>query len=497
MRKFIVGTLYLFLLIVLILAGAFVWSANRTPARREARAFSEPAPRRDMGKALVVYFSLSGSTAEVAARVGEMTGGTLFEIETDKVYSALPMLYYTAWREIRRGDFPELKKNVGDFSSYDVVFVGAPVWWFSVPGPMRAFLAESDFGGKTVVPFCTQGGNSGDFFDVFAAAARNARVVEGKAFSKVPATDVAALDGQIASWLGGVAEELKREREANAAVEDSQAELDRTAPWRTASLDGTEIRYRDSGVKDAVPLVFIHGWSCDASFWRFQIPFFAGDYRVIVPDLPGFGSSGKPQDKDYSLGYLARAVRAVTEAAGAERPVLIGHSLGYSVARQYLIDYPGTVRAVVNVDGAFHRIPEDPQALAEWKEQTGGMLALFENDREKAVREFIENTFYEKTPAELRKEISGVMSAADPYASVSALREMMRPEQWETRSFDVPALAVYAAAEYLPPDHEAYLKTVFPRLTYLEWDGVGHYMMLERPEEFNRTLRDFLGTLSR
>lgn len=275
------------------------------------------------------------------------------------------------------------------------------------------------------------------------------------------------------------------------------AEAQSSGTWKTASFSGNEIRYFDTGSQKAQALVFIHGWSCDSSFWRLQFPAFA-DFRLIAVDLPGFGRSAKPQDIAYTLEFFARAVHAVTQDAGIASPVLIGHSMGYAVSRQYLMLYPDAVKAVVNVDGAYFRIPPTREARDAFEREVGAMLAAHEGpERPKAVHEFVESTFYGKTPEKLRAEIMKEMSSADPYAATSALREMLRLDQWAERSFDVPSLALYATNAYLPSDHGSYLKTVFPNLVYEEWDNAGHYLMLEQPDRFNATLRSYLETLGK
>lgn len=206
MKKFIIGVGCALLIILLVLAATMIWSANRTTVAREMRFFPDPAPHHNTGKTLVIYYSLTSNTREVASRISEMTKGTLFEIETGRTYPASPMLYYTAWRELNGGALPELKNTLGDISGYDTIFVGSPVWWFTVPGPMRAFLAQVDFDGKTIIPFCTQGGNAGNFFEHFKQEARNAFIAGGQEFSHVNKMDVAELDAQISEWLAGVSE---------------------------------------------------------------------------------------------------------------------------------------------------------------------------------------------------------------------------------------------------------------------------------------------------
>ncbi|MCL1889987.1 MAG: alpha/beta hydrolase [Desulfovibrionaceae bacterium] len=268
--------------------------------------------------------------------------------------------------------------------------------------------------------------------------------------------------------------------------------------WREAEYEGVKIAYLEAGRPDAPALVFIHGVSCDASFWKLQIPEFSKSFRIIAVDLPGFGKSGKPHDRAYTLEFFARSLHAVMLEGKVSSPVLVGHSMGYAVARQHLISFPGAVRAVVNVDGVSFRIPENPEVRAGFEKQVNDMITEFEGPRRpEAMRQFVESTFYGKTPAPLRDEIMAAMYSADPYPTTSAFREMTRLDQWKEISFDVPCLALYSLADHLPPDHEAYMRTLFPRLTYEIWDDTGHFMMLERPQRFNAALDKFLDSLPR
>ena len=193
--------------LALILGGWIAWSFYTAPSQRPPRDFPATTSRYDFGKVLVVYYSLGGNTAEVAGRIRNMTDGSLFEIETQKSYPSAPAIYIVVRSELKNSNFPALKEIVDDFSSYDVIFVGAPVWWYTVATPMLSFLSKADFNGKTVVPFATDGGNYGDFFVDFEREARNANVAEGISFTGVSKTDVSILDQKISTWLG----ELKGE----------------------------------------------------------------------------------------------------------------------------------------------------------------------------------------------------------------------------------------------------------------------------------------------
>src|SRR5215470_6980900 len=105
------------------------------------------------------------------------------------------------------------------------------------------------------------------------------------------------------------------------------------APLLFATIDGHRVAYRAAG-RGGPALVFVHGWACDMTSWKYQVPAFAKTHRVIAIDLPGHGLSDKP-DIAYSMDLFARAVDAVLAADGVRRAVLVGHSMGTMVVRQF------------------------------------------------------------------------------------------------------------------------------------------------------------------
>src|SRR5688572_15814605 len=131
---------------------------------------------------------------------------------------------------------------------------------------------------------------------------------------------------------------------------------------RWAKLDGTKIHYYDIGngkSKDA--LVLIHGWTCNADFWKDSYNAFP-NYRVIALDLPGHGQSDKPK-VDYSMAYFARSVDAVMRKAGVKRAVFAGHSMGTPIAREFYRMHPDRTLGIIIVDGALRAF--FPKAMAD------------------------------------------------------------------------------------------------------------------------------------
>jgi len=109
---------------------------------------------------LVAYFSHSGNTRAIASQIHESVGGDIFEIVTVDPYpSGYNEVVDQARKELRAEYGPKLKTKVENMGSFNVVFVGYPNWWGTVPRPIVTFLSQYDSSGKTIVPFCTHEGS--------------------------------------------------------------------------------------------------------------------------------------------------------------------------------------------------------------------------------------------------------------------------------------------------------------------------------------------------
>jgi len=110
-------------------------------------------------KILIAYFSHSGNTREIANQIHKIVGGDIFEIQVVKPYpDDYDAVVKQARQELDSGDKPALKTKVENINSYRSVFIGYPIWWYTIPAPVRVFLSEYDLSGKTIVPFCTHEG---------------------------------------------------------------------------------------------------------------------------------------------------------------------------------------------------------------------------------------------------------------------------------------------------------------------------------------------------
>ncbi|HPC02535.1 MAG TPA: flavodoxin [Syntrophales bacterium] len=154
-------------------------------------------------KVLIVYFSRTGNTREIAHQIHEMAGGDIVELRTVEPYpNAYNEVVEQAREELRSGFKPALKTKVERIGSCDVVFVGSPNWWGTIAGPVKTFLSEYDLSGKTVIPFITHAGSGlgGSVADI-AALCPNSTIPDGLA---VWGENAKNARNDVSAWLSGL-----------------------------------------------------------------------------------------------------------------------------------------------------------------------------------------------------------------------------------------------------------------------------------------------------
>lgn len=126
---------------------------------------------------LVAYFSHTGNTEEAAQKIAEYTGGDLVEIQRAEEYENLNE---EAEAEILDDVHPDITVSVENIADYDTVFVGYPIWWDEAPAMIATFLADNDFSGKTIIPFCTSSSDDIDnSIHIFGELCPDAEIAEG------------------------------------------------------------------------------------------------------------------------------------------------------------------------------------------------------------------------------------------------------------------------------------------------------------------------------
>lgn len=249
------------------------------------------------------------------------------------------------------------------------------------------------------------------------------------------------------------------------------------------SFNGSRVHYKSYG-KGRNALVLIHGWTCNIDYWRDQIPELSKRSRVIAIDLPGHGQSDKPQVA-YTMDLFANAVEAVMRDAKVERAVLVGHSMGTPIARQFYRRYPRKTLGIVIVDGALR-----PFGNKQMMEQ------FLNGVRGPNYKEFGEKMFAAMAGPNLPKETQDRMQTSflntPHHVIVSAMEGMNDDAIWGQDKINVPVLAILAKGPFWAADTEQFYASIAPKLTFQMWDGVGHFLMMEKPKQFNDAVIAFL-----
>ena len=138
----------------------------------------------DLGnkKVLVVYFSETGNTQKLAKLISDEVGGDFRRIETVKSYPTGEALFDYTKNERDNDERPELKDLDININDYDVIFVGYPIWWYTLPMPIYTFFDNYDFSGKIIVPFNThEGSGDGGTYSTIKGWEKDAKVLDGLA----------------------------------------------------------------------------------------------------------------------------------------------------------------------------------------------------------------------------------------------------------------------------------------------------------------------------
>ena len=134
----------------------------------------------DSSKVLVAYFSETGNTQKLAKLISDEVGGDFRRIETVKEYPQGKDLFDYTKNERDNDERPELKDIDVNIDDYDVIFVGYPIWWYTLPMPLYTFFDNYDFSGKTIVTFNThEGSEDGGTYETIKELEPNATVLDG------------------------------------------------------------------------------------------------------------------------------------------------------------------------------------------------------------------------------------------------------------------------------------------------------------------------------
>lgn len=178
-------------------------SSNNVQSGEEENQSENAVPENSDGNVLVVYYSSTGNTKEAAELIAAATGGDLFELVPSDPYTDEDLNWNDEnSRVVHEHENPDeravpLVSSVPEnFSEYDTVFIGYPIWWGIAAWPVNSFIEANDFTGKTVIPFCTSASSGlGESGELLAEAAGTGNWLEGRRFSS------GVSQSEIEGWL--------------------------------------------------------------------------------------------------------------------------------------------------------------------------------------------------------------------------------------------------------------------------------------------------------
>jgi pimeloyl-ACP methyl ester carboxylesterase len=259
------------------------------------------------------------------------------------------------------------------------------------------------------------------------------------------------------------------------------------APQSVLAADGVAIRYDVRG-QGAPAVVLVHCWTCDRRFWDAAAQRLAARQTVVTLDLAGHGESGRDR-RVWSIPAFGGDVRAVVEALGLQRVVLVGHSMGGPVILEAAALLGRRVAGLVPVD-AFVNVE---QKLAS--EQREAFLSGFRTDYPAAAERFLRGyMFGPATPAAVVERIVRGTTTFAPEVAVACLEQSLAYDAAASLArVEVPITAINS--DRYPTDLAANRRHAFQfELRLME--GVGHYPMLEAPERFAELLERVVGEMA-
>lgn len=251
--------------------------------------------------------------------------------------------------------------------------------------------------------------------------------------------------------------------------------------------DGVTLVYSVCG-KGEPALVFVHGGLADRTFWDAQLQAFGTRYRVIALDLAGHGESGTDRSR-WGVPAFGGDVRAVIRAEKVKKAILFGNSLGGPVAVEAALLLPRQVLAVVGVD-TFKRIDAAFPA-----EEIRARAEAFRKDWAGSVKAMTRMLFHPDADPEVVAEAERRMARTAPEAAYRMLLSLAGYDMAASvRRMTVPLWAING--DLHPTEVQENLK-VKADFKVIVMPHMGHYPMLERPEDFNHRISDTLDELEK
>lgn len=256
------------------------------------------------------------------------------------------------------------------------------------------------------------------------------------------------------------------------------------------SSDGVNIAYQVYG-NGNIPLVFVHGWCCDKSYWKEQTSVLKNQYKIVAIDLAGHGESGLGR-KSYTIPMFAKDVSAVINKLSLDKFIIIGHSMAVLVILEVAVNNLDKTLAIFPIDG-FPDIPKvktadeleayDKEQRSEWSKK----------NFQPYVYEWVKSWYHPESDSVLIDKIALDMSMNNPFAGIDADVNKM---QYYYKDYpnslklikDIPVINI--ESQWQPNVEE--FRNYGVNFQNFHMEGPGHFLYMSNPVEFNKILSEQL-----
>ena len=246
---------------------------------------------------------------------------------------------------------------------------------------------------------------------------------------------------------------------------------------------GIKLAYDDRGAGKPA-FVFVHGWTCDRSFFSPQAAHFARRHRVVSVDLRGHGESDKPEGP-YRISEYADDIAHIIGHLELGKVIAVGHSFGGDTVLQLAASYPDHVAAIVMMDPDPFELPSEMRTGFE------AIAKAIEAGNHEPRRQLIKTQMFLPTSdRKLVEDVMAVMMTAPNHVAANALRGILKFDgQALAEQCKVPALHLASTDPSNPPHlMSQWLPTVVNGLVV----GAGHFIQLEAPDQVNAMIEGFM-----
>jgi pimeloyl-ACP methyl ester carboxylesterase len=254
---------------------------------------------------------------------------------------------------------------------------------------------------------------------------------------------------------------------------------------------GITLEYDDIG--NGLPLLLIHAFPLDRTLWRSQIAGLQHTYRVIAPDLRGFGNSSETDGEAVSMEQYAADMKALLDSLNAPQAVVGGISMGGYVALALYAQYPDRVKALILANTrATPDSVEGKQARLDNARKVGEMGPRF------LIEDMAPKMLGPSARSDLAITVRSIMAKQRAAGIMSALRGMAaRPDRTSVLRFaTVPILIITGSADTLiPPGDSEAMHALIPDSTCVNIPDAGHLSNVDKSDAFNDAVRAFRSKL--